>query len=100
MSKIKRLPRFTLLKKFPLKINGSVCKSCVRSVMLYGSETWCLGHNEVEILQRTERATVRSMCGVKLMYKKSTKDLVQMCPLVWTCIMKRYEQLSEKSIRF
>ena len=36
---------------------------------------------EVGILQRTERAMVRSMCGVKLMDKKLTKDLMQMLHL-------------------
>ena len=34
-----RLPRFTFLKKFPLKIRGIVYRSCVRSSMLYGSQT-------------------------------------------------------------
>ena len=33
------------------------------------------------MLQRTERAMVRNMCGVKLMYKKSTKDRMQMLDL-------------------
>ena len=46
--------------------------------MLYGSVTWCYGLNEVGILQRTERAMVRSMCAVKLMDKNSTKDLMHM----------------------
>ena len=67
--------------KFPLKIKGSVCKSCVRSAMLFGSETWCLGQNEMGILQRTEGAIVRCMCGVNLMDMKSTKDSVQMLNL-------------------
>ena len=49
--------------------------------MLHGSETWCLGQNEIGILQRTERAIVRNMCGVKLMDKKSTKDPMQMLDL-------------------
>ena len=33
-------------KKFPLKIKGGVHKSCMRSAMHYGSETWCLAQNE------------------------------------------------------
>ena len=49
--------------------------------MLYGSETWCLGQNEIGILQITERAMVRSMCGVKLVDKKSTKDLMLLLDL-------------------
>ena len=35
----------------------------------------------VGILQRTETIMVRSMCGVELMDKKSTKDLMQMLDL-------------------
>ena len=49
--------------------------------MLHGSETWCLGQNDIAILQRTERTMVRNMCGVKLMDKKLTKDLMQMLNL-------------------
>ena len=49
--------------------------------MLYGSETWSLGQNEIGILQRTERAVAISICGVKLMDKKSSKDLMQMLDL-------------------
>ena len=49
--------------------------------MFYGSETWSLGQNEIGLLQRTDRAMVRNMCGVKLIDKKSTKDLMQMLEL-------------------
>ena len=49
--------------------------------MLYGIETWCLGQNEIGIFQRIERAMVICMCGVKLMGKKSTKDLILMLDL-------------------
>ena len=56
----------------------------MRLVILYGSETWSLGHNEIGIFQRTERAMVRNMCGVKLMDKKSTKDPMQMSNMIET----------------
>ena len=51
--------------------------------MLYGSETWCLRENEIEmvILKRTERAMVRSMCGVKLVDRKNTEELIKMLGL-------------------
>ena len=65
-------------RKFPLKIKGIAYKSCVRSAILHRNETSSLGQNEIGILQRTERAMVRSMCGVKLMDKKSTKDVMLM----------------------
>ena len=81
MGNIKILPRSTLRKKLPPNIKENVCKSYVRSAMLYGSETWCLFHNEIEILQRTERAMVRSMYGVKLMDKKSTINLLKILDL-------------------
>ena len=42
-------------KRFSLKMKGLVYRSCVRSAMLYGSETWCLGENEMGILRRAER---------------------------------------------
>ena len=48
--------------------------------MLYGSETWCLRENQMAIL-RTERAMVRSMCGVKLVDRKKMEDLMEMLGL-------------------
>ena len=49
--------------------------------MLYGSETWCLTENEVAILRRAERSIVRAMCGVKLVDKRSTEELMNMLGL-------------------
>ena len=45
--------------------------------MRYGSESRCLGQNEVGMLERAKIAMVRRMCGVKLKDKKSTIDLMQ-----------------------
>ena len=42
-------------KRFSLKTKGMVYRSCVRSAMLYGSETWCLRENEMAVLRRTKR---------------------------------------------
>ena len=61
-------------------MKGMVYRSCVRLAMLYGSETWCLRENEM-IISRTERAMVRSMCGVKLVNGKNTKGLMKMLGL-------------------
>ena len=62
-------------------MKGMVYRSCVRSVMLYGIETWCLSENEMAILRMTERVMVRAMCGVKLMDKKRTEDLMELLGL-------------------
>ena len=64
-------------RRFSLRIKGMVYRSCVRSTMLYGSETWCLRENEMVIL-RTERTMVRSMCGMKLVDRKKMEDLMEM----------------------
>ena len=65
-------------KRFSLRIKGMVYRSCIRSAMLYGSETWCLRESEMGSLGRTERAMVRSMCGVKLVDRKKMEDLMEM----------------------
>ena len=49
--------------------------------MLYGSETWSLRETEMAILRRTERAMVRSMCGVKSVDRKNTEELMEMLGL-------------------
>ena len=46
-------------RRFSLRINRMVYRSCIRSAMLYGSKTWCLRENEMVILRRTERAMGR-----------------------------------------
>ena len=63
-----------------LRMKGMVYRSCVRSAMLYGSETWCLRETKMAIL-RTERAMVRSMCGVKLVDKKKMENLMEVLGL-------------------
>ena len=68
-------------RRFSLKMKGMVYRSCVRSAMLYGSETWCWRENEMIILRRTERAIVGSMCGVKLVDRKNTEELMKMLDL-------------------
>ena len=53
-----------------------ICISCVRSAMLYGSEAWCLREKEMPILRRTERAMIRAMCGVKLLDRRNSEELM------------------------
>ena len=73
--------KLLLKSRFFLKMKGMVYRSCVRSAMLYGSETWSSRENEMIILRRTERAMVRSMCGVKLEDGKNTDNLMKMLGL-------------------
>ena len=66
--------------RFPLKMKGKVYRCCVRSAVLYGSETWCLREHEKAILRRAERAMLRAMCGRKAT-DKPTSELMDMLRL-------------------
>ena len=68
-------------RRFSLKMKGKIYKSCVRSAMLYGSEAWCLREKEMAILRRTERAMIRAMCGVKLLDRRNSEELMDMLGL-------------------
>jgi hypothetical protein len=53
-----------------LKLKGKIYNACVRSVMIYGSETWPMRVEDKQRMERTERMMVRRMCGVTLKDKK------------------------------
>ena len=48
------------------------------TVMLYASETCCCHQNQIDFLQRPERAMMRDMCSMKFVDRMKTKDLMQM----------------------
>ena len=79
--KFRECGKLLLGNRFPLKMKGKVCRCCVRSAMLYGSETWCLKENEKAILRRTERAMVRAMCGQKVVDRKTNEEQMDMLGL-------------------
>ena len=56
-----------------------VYRSCVRSAMLYGSETWCLRENEITNIRRTK--TKESNVWCKTDGEKRTEDLMEMLGL-------------------
>ena len=64
--------------RFPLKMKGKVYRCCVRSTILYGSETWCLKENEKAILRKTERAMMRAICSQKVVDRKTTEEQMDM----------------------
>ena len=68
-------------RKCLLKMKGRIYHSCVRPAMLNGSETWCLRENEMAILRRTEKAMMRAMCGVKLIEKRRSQELMSLLGL-------------------
>ena len=54
------------LRGCSLKLKGKLYAACVRSVMVYGSETWAMKEEDVRRLERTEMQMVRWMCGARL----------------------------------
>ena len=46
--------------------------------MRYASEAWCLREKKMAILGRTERAMIRAMCGVKLLDRTNSEELMDM----------------------
>ena len=73
-AKFKECRDILLSKSFPLKIKKRLYASCVRSAMPFGSEVWCLRQNELDILQRTEKAMVRAICRMKLSDRFKSKS--------------------------
>ena len=63
--KFKQLLSLLTSRALPLNIRGKVYKSCVRSVMLRGSETWAPTKDTTGRLVRNDRAMLRWMYNTK-----------------------------------
>ena len=61
--KFRELRPLLCSKVVSLKVKGSLFKSCVQTVLLYGSETWPAKAEDIQRLDRTESAMIRWMCG-------------------------------------
>ena len=60
---------------FSHRMKGKLYTACVRSVMLYGSETWPLKEDDISRIVRTDMQMVRWMCNVSLRDRKSSEEL-------------------------
>jgi hypothetical protein len=86
-----------------LKVKGRIYVSYVRSVLIYGSETWPVKVEDVRRLERTEKAMLRRMCGVRLarrinsevLYKRlgveRVEEVVRRSRLRWFGHLERME---------
>ena len=63
------------MKGLSLKVKGRVYDTCVRSTLLYGSETWAVKVEQVQRMERTEMQMVRWMCGTKLRDRIPNEEL-------------------------
>ena len=56
-----------------LRLKGKVYGACVRSLMIYGSETWAVNAEQEAKLERAEMRMVRWMCGVPMREKTNAE---------------------------
>jgi hypothetical protein len=73
--KFRELSPFLTSKGVFLKLKGKVCASCVRSCMIYGSETWPMKKESETKFETTEMRMIQRMCGVSLRDKKTSSEL-------------------------
>ena len=65
-SKFRELVPLLASKGLSLASKGRLYQACVRSVMLYASETWPLKEEDLARLERNDASMVRWMCRVQL----------------------------------
>ncbi|XP_057312797.1 uncharacterized protein LOC130654265 [Hydractinia symbiolongicarpus] len=87
-----------------IEVKGRLYEACVRSVMLYGSETWAVKQEDLDRLERNDMRMVRWMCNASLRDKKSSdelrsrlsirriKDVIQVRRLNWLGYLERMEE--------
>ena len=71
---IRLLPLLTS-RHLSLKIRGELYSACVRSAMLYGSETWAITKTSLQRLERNDGYMIRRICRVRPMQGTHTNEL-------------------------
>ena len=49
-----------------------------KTAVLYGSKTWYLRENEMVTLKRTEKAMMKTICGVNLIEKRKCQEILSL----------------------
>ena len=80
-SKFQELSPFLTSRAPSPKLKGRVFNSCVRSAMLYGSETWPMSTENERRLKTADTRMVRMMSGQKLREKHPGRVLMEMTGL-------------------
>jgi len=74
-NRFRELASFLCSKDISLAVRGMVYDVCVRSCVLYGSETWCMKMEDEMRIERNDRKMIRCITGVKLSDKISSDEL-------------------------
>ena len=80
-------------KSISLRQRGYVYRACVRSILLYASETWALKIEDLHRLERNENSMIRWICSVKLSERRPTKELRNMLGICDVASQIRYNRL-------
>ena len=75
--KFKELAPFLTDKHTSMTVRGQVYDACVRSAMLYGSETWPVKVEDENKIQRNDRKMIRWICGVKISDRLASAELIK-----------------------
>ena len=63
-------------KGMSVRSKGIIYTTCIRPVMLYGSETWTTKIEDIRKMQRSEMRILRWMTGVSLSERKSNVFII------------------------
>ena len=76
LGKVYRTLTILAARQASLKLKGNIYRTCVQSVLVYGSETWAMKAEDMHRLVSTERMLIRRMCGVKLSDRQANAELL------------------------
>jgi hypothetical protein len=68
-------------RKIPLKHRAMIYEACVRSVLLYGMETWPMTQRVEACIQSCDRRMLRYMTGVSLRDRVPSEEVARRCGL-------------------
>ena len=80
-------------RSIDLKTRGRVVEACVRSALLYGTETWALTDRLMDVLQRCDCKMLKYMAGVKWQDGKSSIDVRDVCGMEDLFVKMRQRRL-------
>ena len=68
-------------KRIPLKNRAHIYSACIRSVLLYGAESWPLTQRLEKCIQSCDRRMLRFLTGVSLLDRVSSAEVARRCGL-------------------
>ena len=91
--KLQELAPFLTSRGPSLKLKGRVFETCVRSCLLYGSETWAMTDENERRMKKADTRMMRRMCGPSLCERHSDSELRGLTGLEEVDIVMRRRRL-------